>query len=147
MSAGETQHRFRTTRKVEFNHCDPAGIVFYPRYFEMLNSVAEEWFGERNGLSFPAMHQSVRRGVPTAKLDIRFTAPSRHGDVLEFVIEVLKVGGASLDIVTRCSGDGIQRFECHQTFVFIDLDTGKPLPWTEELRANLISQIGSGSPS
>ena len=20
---------------IEFNHCDPAGIVFYPRYFEM----------------------------------------------------------------------------------------------------------------
>jgi 4-hydroxybenzoyl-CoA thioesterase len=23
---------------IEFNHCDPAGIVFYPRYFEMTMS-------------------------------------------------------------------------------------------------------------
>ena len=30
---------FIAQRKVRFQHCDPAGIVFYPRYFEMLNSV------------------------------------------------------------------------------------------------------------
>ena len=30
---------FTTQRKVRFQHCDPAGIVFYPRYFEMINSV------------------------------------------------------------------------------------------------------------
>ena len=29
-------------QKVRFQHCDPAGIVFYPRYFEMLNTTIEE---------------------------------------------------------------------------------------------------------
>ncbi|MEL6103010.1 MAG: acyl-CoA thioesterase, partial [Pseudomonadota bacterium] len=26
---------FQFLQKVLFKHCDPAGIVFYPRYFEM----------------------------------------------------------------------------------------------------------------
>jgi 4-hydroxybenzoyl-CoA thioesterase len=26
---------------VRFAHCDPAGIVFYARYFEMINGVVE----------------------------------------------------------------------------------------------------------
>ena len=29
--------RFTMPQKVQFKHCDPAGIVFYPRYFELLN--------------------------------------------------------------------------------------------------------------
>ncbi|CPO21707.1 4-hydroxybenzoyl CoA thioesterase [Bordetella pertussis] len=29
--------------EVRFRHCDPAGIVFYPRYFEMINDFVEEW--------------------------------------------------------------------------------------------------------
>ena len=29
---------FTTTRKVRFEHCDPAGIVFYPRYFAMFDA-------------------------------------------------------------------------------------------------------------
>ena len=37
---------YRRTIPVEFNHCDPAGIVFYARYFEMTNSVCENFFAE-----------------------------------------------------------------------------------------------------
>ena len=29
---------------VQFAHCDPAGIVFYARYFEIINEVVEDWF-------------------------------------------------------------------------------------------------------
>ena len=32
---------FTLTQKVLFKHCDPAGIVFYPRYFEMINDCVE----------------------------------------------------------------------------------------------------------
>ena len=32
---------------VRFQHTDPAGIVFYPRYFEMINQVIEDWFAEK----------------------------------------------------------------------------------------------------
>ncbi|MFD1807906.1 hypothetical protein ACFSHQ_06310 [Gemmobacter lanyuensis] len=34
---------YRRPIQIEFNHCDPAGIVFYPRYFEMTNSVIENF--------------------------------------------------------------------------------------------------------
>ena len=34
---------------VRFAHCDPAGIVFYARYFEMINGVVEDWVREEPG--------------------------------------------------------------------------------------------------
>ena len=35
---------------IRFQHCDPAGIVFYPRFFEFTNQVVEDWFEEELGL-------------------------------------------------------------------------------------------------
>ena len=32
---------FTAEMTVAFRHCDPAGIVFYPRYFEMINDFVE----------------------------------------------------------------------------------------------------------
>ena len=45
---------FETVIPVRFQHCDPAGIVFYPRYLEMINQTVEEWFAAM-GRAFPDM--------------------------------------------------------------------------------------------
>jgi len=136
-----------TRRNIEFQHCDPAGIVFYPRYFELLNSVIEEWFGARNNLPFREMHGPARRGVPTVHLDTTFKAPSRLGDVVDFEIIVRKIGGSSVDLTIRCTGDEELRFYCEQTLVFIDNDTGKPTRWTDDLRQRLSAQLQTPDPS
>ena len=64
--------------QIEFNHCDPAGIVFYPRYFEMTNSVVENFFADVLDCSFARMMEE-RGGVPTARIEVNFHAPSRLG--------------------------------------------------------------------
>ena len=56
---------FHYTQKVMFKHCDPAGIVFYPRYFEMMNDVVESFFAECLGLPFERL--LVTAGVPTVQ--------------------------------------------------------------------------------
>jgi 4-hydroxybenzoyl-CoA thioesterase len=33
-------------QKVLFKHCDPTGIVFYPRFFEMINDAVEAMFSD-----------------------------------------------------------------------------------------------------
>ena len=85
---------YARTIRVEFNHCDPAGIVFYPRYFEMTNSVMENFFREVVGYSYHAM-MADGIGVPTARVETDFRAPSRLGDVLDWGMVVEKVGGSS----------------------------------------------------
>jgi len=132
---------FVARRMVEFQHCDPAAIVFYPRYFEMLNSVIEEWFAARNNLPFREMHGAARRGIPTVHIDITFKAPSRLGDGLQFEIQVRKVGGSSVALTTLCTCEGETRFVCDHTLVFMDLDTGRPKRWTDDLRRRLSAQV------
>ena len=85
--------------RIEFNHCDPAGIVFYPRYFEMTNSVVENFFADEVGMSFAQMHNAgMRNGVPTVHIEADFMAPSRLGDKVAFTLIVRKLGGSSVAV-------------------------------------------------
>ena len=79
---------FQIQQHVRFQHCDPAAMVFYPRYFEMINLTVEEWF--RTGLDwgFQQMHEIDDRGIPTARIAVDFSAPSRLGDVLDWSLTV-----------------------------------------------------------
>ncbi|MFP5509907.1 MAG: acyl-CoA thioesterase, partial [Alphaproteobacteria bacterium] len=77
-------------REVMFKDCDPARIVFYPRYFEMLNDTVECFFDEVLGCPFEALH--LGHAVPTARIETVFLAPSRLGDWLEIAPECKRLG-------------------------------------------------------
>ena len=62
--------------QVLFRHCDPAGIVFYPRYFEMVNDLVEEWFDRGMGLPFHTLHVQRQVGTPTAVSYTHLTLPT-----------------------------------------------------------------------
>ncbi len=125
---------FTTQRKVRFQHCDPAGIVFYPRYFEMINSVVEDWFEEVVQRDFNQLHVESGTGVPTAAIDTQFHAPSRLGERLTFELAVQAVGRSSLtlQIIAYCGEQ--KRLTSHSTLVYVDLNSGQPMPWTEAMR-------------
>ena len=37
------QGAFTRTVRIRFSHCDPAGIVYFPHYFDMFNGLIEDW--------------------------------------------------------------------------------------------------------
>lgn len=121
--------------RIEFNHCDPAGIVFYPRYFEMTNSVTENFYREVVKYPFEAM-MPVREGVPMAGLEARYHAPSRLGEVLNWTLTVTKLGRSSLGLQLEAHCDGVLRVSFALTQVYVGGD-GRPKPWSEEIRARL----------
>ena len=127
---------------IEFNHCDPAGIVFYPRYFEMTNHVCENFFREAVGVSYGEMMKR-QSGVPTVRLETDFRAPSRLGDVLEVTLEVLRLGTSSVtfEIVGACSGQ--VRLVVTITLVWVAEADGAiaPQPWPEAIKAKLHSYL------
>ena len=126
---------FHHPLRIEFNHCDPAGIVFYPRYFEMVNSTCQTFFREVAGHSFAAM-MADRSGVPTAVLETTFHAPSRLEEVLDWRLQVSKLGTASVAFqVTAHCGDS-HRVTASLTLVYVNAK-GRPQPWPPEMRARI----------
>ncbi len=123
---------------IEFNHCDPAGIVFYPRYFEMTNHVCENFFREAVGVSYGAM-MADRSGVPTVRIETDFRAPTRLGEVLDVTLEVLRLGGTSVTFEIVAQGGGAVRLVATITLVWVKALDGTPVPqaWPEAMRAKL----------
>ena len=131
---------FTTERRVRFADCDAAGIVFFPRYFEMLNGVVEDWFAGPLEASFRELHVERQVSVPTAAVEARFIAPSRLEDELVFALSVTKLGRASCGLRHRITAGGALRFEASQTFVYVGLSL-KPEPWPGDLRARMANYL------
>ncbi|WP_309665543.1 thioesterase family protein [Tabrizicola sp.] len=126
---------YRRTIPVEFNHCDPAGIVFYPRYFEMTNSVVENFFCEVAGRSF-AMMMQAGEGVPTARLETEFHAPSRLGEGLEWRLAVTRLGGSSVSITLEAWSNASHRVTAKLVLVWVEAG-GRPKPWPAAMRERI----------
>ena len=71
---------FTKTEKIRFKYVDYAGIVFYPRFLEMLNDLVEDWFEEALDRPFSEMHET--NGIPTVDLKVQFKNAARLGEVL-----------------------------------------------------------------
>jgi acyl-CoA thioesterase FadM len=89
---------FRVSKLIRFQHCDPAGIVFYPQYFVLFHEVMEDWFYSGLELKFADLIVGKRLGAPTVDIRGQFFAPSRLGETLEFSLLVRKIGASSIGL-------------------------------------------------
>lgn len=135
---------FTVDRRVRFADCDAAGIVFFPRYFEMLNGVVEDWFAGPLQASFRELHVNRHVSVPTAAVEAHFIAPSRLEDDLTFALSVTRLGGASCGLRHRISAGAALRFEASQTIVYVGASL-TPEPWPDALRARIVPFVESAS--
>lgn len=128
---------FETTSLVRFAHVDAAGIVFYPRYFEMLNGAVEDWCDRALGASFHTLHVVRKIGVPTVKLQVEFSAPSRLGDELTISIVPVRLGRSSCELDVRFTCNAEERLRAQVTLVCMDLTTHRATAWPDDLRPRI----------
>ncbi|MBD3665329.1 acyl-CoA thioesterase [Sulfitobacter aestuariivivens] len=122
-------------QKVLFKHCDPAGIVFYPRYFEMINDAMEDWFAGPLGAPWEVFHKT--NACPSVEINVTFMAVSRHGDQLDLRVQVEKLGRSSVTVLVDAYCGDQQRFAARVTLVCIRSDTTRPEPWPDEIRTQM----------
>jgi len=117
---------FNLKQKVRFQHCDPAGMVFYPRYYDMLNAAVEDYFEDVVGISHALLCDN-NMGIPMVHISLDFKRPSFLGDTLEFSLCPLKIGRSSLRLqVVIASENGETRVTGEAVLVFTNLKTLRP---------------------
>jgi 4-hydroxybenzoyl-CoA thioesterase len=130
---------FAAQRTVRFSDCDPAGIVFFPQYLVMLNGVVEDWFGQALGLPYAGLIGPRRLGLPTVRLELDFTAISRHGDRLRWEVSLAHLGRSSFtllhDVMGHPDEGGGVRLRARQVLVCTSLDTHRAQALPDDLRA------------
>lgn len=133
---------FERQELVRFGHCDPAGIVFYPRYFEMLNALIEDWFTQGLGVDYAQLLGPRRVGLPTVQLNAEFLRISRMGDVLRQTLAIEKLGRSSLALRVAFEGADGLRARFAPVLVCTSLQTHKAQPFPDDLRAALARAVG-----
>ena len=128
--------RFVRERHIRFADCDPAGIVFYPQYFVMLNGLIEDWIEQ--GLVIPYRGLVLGRGVclPTVRLEADFKAVSHLRDPVALSLQVERLGQRSLTLQLRCTGPADDvRMSLRQVIVTTSLATHQSIAIPDDLRA------------
>ena len=128
---------FRTHWHVRFADTDPAGIVFYPRYFEMVNGVVENWCAEALEWSFKEQLLGSKVGLPTVHLDADFLNPSFLGDDLDVDLQILSLGRTSCNLTVTASCQGEKRFVVRPVLVHVSTETYKALPFPDHVRQKM----------
>lgn len=135
----------RTRVRVRFGDVDAAGIVFYPRYFEMLNAAVEDWFASM-GHDFRTLHLSARIGVPTVRIECEFTAPSQLGEELEIEVVPVRLGRSSCEVRYLVTGGGQPRMKASSVLVCMNLETRKAASWPVELAERIRAGLETSPP-
>ncbi|MDX3906653.1 MAG: thioesterase family protein [Pigmentiphaga sp.] len=128
--------------EIGFKHCDPAGIVFYPRYVEMLNDAVEHWLKHGIGKGFALLHGERRVAIPIVNLQVDFVAPSRLGEELEAELRIEGVGRTSLKVAIELRGAGpagTRRVHAKLVLVFIDMNSMRPIAVPGDVREAMIA--------
>lgn len=135
---------FVKQEKIRFQHVDYAGIVFYPRFLEMLNCLVEDWFEEALGRPFSQMHET--NGIPTVDLKVQFKKAARLGEILTKKLWVENLGGAS--ILCGFSFEDVQGSVCLEgevTLVNVTINDDrkdiKATPFNEEMKLKIATFI------
>lgn len=120
-------------KRIRFSHCDPAGIVYFPRWFDLLNEVAEDWFADALGLDY---HGFIRDGVGlgSAHAAADFFAPGHMGERIRFTPHLDRIGGASYTLLIDAHRGSEPILSARQVIVTTSLDAQRPIPLPSTLR-------------
>jgi 4-hydroxybenzoyl-CoA thioesterase len=122
---------------VRFGHCDAAGWVFYPRYFEMISDFVEDWFEDGLEASAPGLFHHKHLLTPSVHFTVDFTRPTRFGDRLTFRLWTMKVGRTSCEVRIEASFHGELRMQVRQVLVFIRAADGRATPIPPEVASRM----------
>ena len=122
---------------VRFGHCDAAGWVFYPRYFEMISDFVEDWFEDGLAASAPGLFHHKKILTPSVHFSVDFNKPTRYGERLTFNLWTIKLGRTSCELRIEASHQGEQRMRAKQVLVFISAASARATPIPPELLSRM----------
>lgn len=124
--------------RVRWGDCDPAGIAFYPRFFEWMDVCSDEL---HRLLGIKRTGAGDLRGLPLVEVQAEFLSPAFVEDELEIRAWVTAVGRTSLSLryeFVRLA-DGVTLARTRERRVHVERAGGKmrPAALTDAMRQAL----------
>jgi acyl-CoA thioester hydrolase len=128
-------HRIR----VRYGECDVQGVVFNANWLAYVDVVITELWRERIG-DYSAMVEEGADMV-VAESSIRFRAPARFDDLVDFELTVTRLGETALSTHIAASVDGQTAVDVDMRHVFIKPGTNTKMAIPEPIREALLPLV------
>ena len=113
--------------RIEWGHCDPAGIVYAPRFLEMFGENAIMLFEKAMGVRKRDMLKAHGvLGFPMVDVSARFARPAAYGDDVILEAEAPTFGNSSFTIRHRLLKGGTVCVEGTEKRVWAVKDAERP---------------------
>src|SRR5436190_2620520 len=113
---------FTNTRKmrIEWGDCDPAGIIFFARYFEFFDVSTTMLIERALGMKKIDYLKAYNfAGHPLVETRARFRVPTRFGDEVTIESAVVTCGRSSFKVEHRLTLDGALAVDGFETRVWV----------------------------
>jgi 4-hydroxybenzoyl-CoA thioesterase len=108
----------RKSIHIEWGHCDPAGIVYYPRYLEYFDNCTAALFEHAGFPKYEMLRTYGAAGIAMVDLRIRFLVPSRFGEDVTVESSISEWRNSSFDVHHRLLKGEVLAVECFETRVW-----------------------------
>ena len=123
--------------QIEWGDCDPAGIVFYPRYFAWFDACTAGHFAHAG---LPPKFEMLKIydivGFPMVDTRAKFILPSKFGDVVTVETRITEFRRSSFDVEHRLLKQGALAIEAYETRVWVGRHPDDP----ERIKARAIPE-------
>ncbi|HZW39945.1 MAG TPA: thioesterase family protein [Ignavibacteriaceae bacterium] len=114
---------FETKRKIEFHHCDPAGVLFYGNLFSICHSVYEEII---DTLKMDIKYWNNEEwAVPIISTSANYFKSIRRGDVLKIKVLLSSIREHSFELEYNLYKDDGLYASASTVHIFVNKSTWK----------------------
>ncbi|HEY7492180.1 MAG TPA: thioesterase family protein [Candidatus Tectomicrobia bacterium] len=128
--------------RVQFDHTDAQGRVFYANYFMLLDQ-ARCAFWESLGLSADDVRQ-IEQETVMVHVEADYLGPAAFYDLLRIYVQAEELGRSSLRLAYRVVNERLSQeiFTARMVMVQVDLIAERSLPWSTAFREAIIRHHG-----
>ncbi len=134
--------RYSTSRMISFGDCDPAQIVYYPRFFEMFDRNTENMFRFR-GVIWEKLHEdSEYSGMPLLDVHANFKVRVTMGQTIEIQTWIDEFRGKTFVIRHELYNEDVLCCEGRELRAYVIRDSSakagvRAVPMPDDLKAKL----------
>ncbi|MGB8445465.1 MAG: thioesterase family protein [Pseudolabrys sp.] len=122
-----TSFTYRKQLTIEWGQCDPAGIVFNSRFFEMFDASTWQMFEAALGVKPHELASAFGiTGIPLVDVRANFIKAVKFGDIVDLTSRVSEFRRSSFDVEHRLSVGGEVAVEGGETRVWASRSKDDP---------------------
>jgi len=139
---------FSNTRtvRIEWGDCDPAGIIFFPRYFALFDQSTTLLIERALGMRMAQLFERYGfAGYPAVDARARFFVPTRFGDDVVIETRLAAIRRSSFDLTHHLRLDGALAAEGFETRVWSVRDPARPTGLrAQPIPPDIVAKLSAG---